>query len=138
MSRQRGSTLVESSIVLLLFLVILIGVLDSAQILFFHHFLNERARAGARYAALHSCDPATVRNVVVYNTPTPDPDASGLFGLATAMVGVFRYDSGGGADRIEVRITGFQLRFLSPWLAGIFTPGPFRAVRPVESECSAL
>jgi len=54
MSRRRaraGSTLVEASIVLVLFLVLLIGILDVGQVMFFHHVLTQRVRAGARYAA---------------------------------------------------------------------------------------
>src|SRR5690242_17709286 len=118
MRRRRGSTLVESAVLLLTFLVILVGILDSAQILFFHQFLNERVRAGARYAVLHGCDAAAVRNVVVYNTSTPAPGTSALFGLTTSMVTVVRSDAGGADDRVEVRISGYQMQFLSPWLAG--------------------
>lgn len=129
---RRGSTLVESSIVLLLFLVILIGVLDFGQILFFHHFLADRVRAGARYAAVTNPDPAAVRNVVAYNTASPATGTTGLFGLDPAAVEVTRYDAGTPSDRIEVKISTFRLRFLSPWLAGSFTPS-FRAVMPMES-----
>ncbi len=129
---KRGSTLVESAIVLLLVLVILIGTLDFAQILFFHHVLQERVRSGARYAAVHAGDPAAVRNVVAYNAPSAPPGAEGLFGLTPAMVQVQRYGAGTAADRVEVAISGYGMRFLSPWLAGPFTPGPFRAVAPVE------
>ena len=132
MKRRRGSTLVESSVVLLLFLVLLIGVLDMGQILFFHQFLSERVRAGARYAAVHQYDEATIRNVVAYNSATPGDQAAGLFGLTPGMVQVQRYP-----NRVEVGIRGYNMRFLSPWLAGAFTPGPFRAVVPIESAGTA-
>jgi hypothetical protein len=128
---QQGSTLVESAIVLLLFLVLLIGVLDFSQVLFFHHFLEMRVRAGVRYAVVHPYDPATIRNVVVYNSTTPG--TAGLFGLATSMVSVNLLDAGTADSRVEVDITAFKMRFLSPWLMRDFTPGPFRAVMPVES-----
>jgi hypothetical protein len=54
------------------------------------------------------------------------------------MVLVNHYDAGTAADRVSVQITGYQMRFLSPWLAGVFTAGPFQAVAPVESAGSAL
>jgi hypothetical protein len=130
---RRGSTLVESAIVLLLFLVMFIGVLDLGQIFFFHHFLNDRVRTGARYAAVHVYDAERIRNVVVYNTAAPLPGAAGLFGLNPSMVSVGRYDAGTAADRVEVRVSAFRMRFISPWLMRDFTPGPFRAVMPVES-----
>jgi Flp pilus assembly protein TadG len=131
--RCRGSTLVESAIVLMLFLVILIGVMDFGQVLFFHHFLNERVRSGARYAIVHAYDPAAVKNVVAYNSPTVPPGAVPLFGLSPAQVSVNRYDAGTANDRIEVSVNTFSMHFISPWLMRDFTPGPFRAVMPLES-----
>ena len=137
MRQRRGSTLVESSVVLLLFLVILIGVLDAGQILFFHQFLTERVRTGARYAVVHAYNSTAIANVVAYSDPAPAPGTSGLFGLTAAMVQVNHYDAGTSADRVTVKITGYQMRFLSPWLAGVFSPGPFQAVAPVESAGAA-
>jgi hypothetical protein len=137
MRRRRGSTLVESAIVMLLFLVILIGVLDAAQVLFFHQFLTDRVRSGARYAVVHAYSASAIRNVVVYNTASPEPGMAGLFGLTPDMVHVNRYGAGTADDRVEAEIDGYGMRFLSPWLAGTFTPGPFRAVAPVESAGAA-
>jgi hypothetical protein len=137
MMRRRGSTLVESSVVMLLFLVILIGVLDLGQILFFHQFLGERVRTGARYAVVHPLNQAAIQNVVAFNTSSPVNGSSGLFGLTAEMVSVSRHDAGTLSDRVEVKIAGYPMRFLSPWLAGAFAPGPFRAVMPLESAGSA-
>ncbi len=137
MNPRRGSTLVESSVVLLLFLVILVGVLDAGQLLFFHQFLTDRARSGVRYAVVHSYDAAAIANVVAYADPAPASGASGLFGLTPAMVQVNHYDAGTLSDRVAVKITGYQMRFLSPWLAGAFTAGPFQAVAPLESAGTA-
>lgn len=137
MRRRRGSTLVESAIVMMLFLVILIGVLDAAQLLFFHQFLADRVRTGARYAAVHNFSQNAIRNVVVYNTASPALGTTGLFGLRPEMVEVSRYGMGTTADRVQIRIQGYGLRFLSPWLAGAFTAGPFCAVMPVESGGAA-
>jgi hypothetical protein len=137
MKCRRGSTLVESSVVLLLFLVIVIGVLDAGQLLFFHQFLSDRVRSGARYAAVHSYDAGAIANLVAYAAPAPPPGAIGLFGLTADMVQVNHYDAGTSADRVSVKITGYHMRFLSPWLAGVFTAGPFQAVVPVESGGTA-
>lgn len=137
MNGKRGSTLVESSVIMLLFLVLLAGVLDAAQILFLHQLLNQRVRAGARYAAVHADDASAIRNVVVYNSAVSDNQGPGFFGLTGPMVQVARYSAGTSADRVEIRIAGYPMRFLSPWLAGTFTPGPFRAVVPTESAAPA-
>ena len=137
MNGRRGSTLVESSVIMLLFLVILGAVLDAAQILFLHQLLNQRVRAGARYAAVHADDASGIQNVVAYNSTASDHKGPGFFGLTAAMVQVTRYSAGTAADRVEIRIAGYPMRFLSPWLAGTFTPGPFRAVAPTETAGAA-
>ena len=137
-SRHRGSTLVEGSIVLLLFMVIFVGILDMGQVLFFHHFLNERVRTGVRYAVVHAYDTAAIKNVVAYNSSvTPPAGTSGLFGLTPSLVVVNRYDAGTSNDRIEVSVSAFTMHFVSPWLMRDFTPHPFRAVMPVESAGAA-
>jgi len=134
--RRHGSTLVESCVVLLLFLTLLIGVMDVCQILFFHHFLQQRARAGARYAVVHPYDSAAIANVVVYNSATTG--TTGLFGLTPSMVVVSLRDAGTVNARVEVGIAGFQMRFVTPGLVRDFTPGPFRAVMPVECLGEAM
>ncbi|MFB3828867.1 MAG: TadE/TadG family type IV pilus assembly protein [Bryobacteraceae bacterium] len=131
--RRRGSSLVESALVLLLFIVLLAGILDLAQILFFQHFLTERAQTGARYAALHADNLEAVRNMVVYNSASAPGDGRGLFGLTAAMVTVTRHDAGTGSDRVEVSISGYPFAAVSLWLPRSLDPGPFRAVRPVEA-----
>jgi hypothetical protein len=125
---KRGSTLIESAIVLMLFLVILIAVMDFAQVLFFHHVLSERVRTGVRYAAVHPYNETKIKKMVAYNDPLAPADAQGIFGLTPEQVQVMRHSPGTAAERIEVNIAAYSMRFLSPWLAGAFTPGPFRAV----------
>lgn len=133
MRKSRGSTLVESAIVLLLFVVILLGVMDFSQILFFHHVLLERVRCSARYAAVHPYSVTAIQNFAAYNRTTAPPGGTGLFGLSPSVVQVNRYGEGTADDRVRVSISTHRMRFLSPWLAGTFTPGPFTAVMPMES-----
>jgi TadE-like protein len=131
---RKGSTLVESAIVLVLFLVLLIGILDAGQVLFLHNFLDERVRSAVRYAAVHTYDVNAIKNFAAYNDPVGPPGGGpGLFGLDPGMVQVARYDFGTPNARIEVSVTTFSMHFLSPWLAGTFTPRPFRASMPIES-----
>ena len=136
MKNRRGSTLLESCIVTLLFLLMLICAADVSQVMFFHHFLQQRARAGARYAVVNAYDAASITNIVVYNSRTAG--TVGLFGLSPSMVSVTLLDAGTAAARVEVAISGFQMHFLSPGLMRDFSPGPFRAVLPVESAGSAM
>ena len=139
-SPRTGSTLVEAAIVLVLFLVILIGIMDVGQMMYFHQGLTERVRAGARYAALHTYDPGVIKNVVSYNsTIAPQGGGGGLFGIDPSMVQVPPpYDAGTANARIEVCITGYTMHSVSPWLPANFTPvNTFCAVAPVESAGNA-
>ena len=51
-TRQRGSTIVEFSFVLIIFLTFLLGVLDFSRLLYTWSVTNEATRAGARYAVV--------------------------------------------------------------------------------------
>lgn len=68
---QRGSTLVEASLVLLSFLLLVIGILDVGRLYFVYNSLGNAVREGNRYAIVHggeSYDPATeeqVKDVIV-------------------------------------------------------------------------
>jgi len=58
---ERGSQMVETSLILLTFLLMLIGTIDFGQVLYFHQSLVERARAAARYGAINPTDPPASR-----------------------------------------------------------------------------
>ena len=63
--------MVETSLVLLTFLMLLIGIIDFGQVLYFHQSLVERARAAARYGAINPTDTTGIQNVAVYNDGEP-------------------------------------------------------------------
>lgn len=52
--RQRGATIIEFALVLILFLMFMLGITDFARLLFTWNAANEATRAGARYASV--CD----------------------------------------------------------------------------------
>ena len=128
--------MVESALVLLPFVLTLIGILDMGQVLFFYETLHERARAGARYAAVNSYDPLAIKNVVVYNTA--GGTGSPLFGLNTSMVTVNRYDLATPEERVEVTISNYPVKLFSPLLAGVsLHRGDVRPAADVEDDVLA-
>jgi len=68
---QRGSTLAETALVMLGFLLLVIGIFDAGRLYFIYNSLSNAVREGNRYAVVHggeSYDPATeeqVKNVIV-------------------------------------------------------------------------
>jgi Flp pilus assembly protein TadG len=134
---RKGQTLLESSLVLTTLLLMLIGIVDFGQFLFFHQVLTDRARAGARYAAVNPYDATAIQNVVVYNSPTaPDGNPTGLFGLTTSNVTVTPTPSTGNPNYVQVKISGFPIELISPFLTKSYTPRSIIATRQTENIAS--
>ena len=60
-SRERGSAMVESALIMLVAMMVIIATFDFGQFLFMHQTLAEKARLAARYGALNwdrGCDTA--------------------------------------------------------------------------------
>lgn len=94
-NNERGSTLVEFSIGVLVFATAMLAVLEFGRVLWAHNALTDAARRGARYAVLHaSTDVDQVRNVVVFG------DAAGT---GNPMLPNLK------AEDIDVVYTGFGL-----------------------------
>lgn len=124
--------MLESTLVLTVFLMVFLEVLDLGQVLFFQAMLEDRARAGARYAVVNAYDPTAIANVVAYNSPVAAGQISGLFGLQPSMVTVNRYNAGAAGDRIEVIISNFPLAFVGPFIVASYTSRQFRVVLPAQ------
>src|ERR1700730_9119152 len=74
---QRGQMLVESGLVMLVFLPVLIGVMDFGQFLYLHLSLTERTRAAAHYGAITTfSDGSDIVNMAIYNDPTGVPNGA--------------------------------------------------------------
>jgi Flp pilus assembly protein TadG len=133
-NRRKGQTLLESSLVLTTLLLMLIGIVDFGQFLFFHQVLTDRARAGARYAAVNPYDVTSIQNVVVYNSPTaPTGSPAGLFGLTTSNVTVTPTPATGTPNYVQVSISGFPIHLISPFLTKSYTPRNIVATRQTEN-----
>jgi hypothetical protein len=131
--KSRGSTVVEAAATLGVFLFTAITIVDLAQLTVMEQALVERARVGARYAALRGINPSAVVNVVLYNNPDADGGGHALFHLGADSVSVERLDANTSADRVRVSIRDFQLGTFSPFLRGRILPHTFSATVPVES-----
>ena len=129
--RQRGQAVVESALTMLIFLPVLIGILDFGQFLYFHQALTERARAGARYGAVHTLgDGSEAVNVAIYNNPAgAGGGATALLPCVTtactandgsavqATVTATLSDAGTDDARVTVTIANYPFNFLTPFLS---------------------
>ena len=119
---ERGSTLVESALTLLMFFLILIGVIDFGQVMYFHQSLVERARTAVRYGITNPTNTAGIQNMAVYNTVTVTGTPSAILpNLTTAMVNVTNPDANTSNARVAVTISGYPIVFLSPYITQSFS-----------------
>lgn len=133
---QRGQAMVEGALVAVLFISSLLMILELGRYMLLLQFFTERARAGARYAAVSAYNPAVIKNWIVYNSPSApsgDQGASGLLGLTPAMISVNRYSQGTDTDRIEVGISNYPISLFIPMLPSRWTLKPFQVSFTAES-----
>jgi hypothetical protein len=131
---QRGQALLESALVFMATFMMILGIIDFGQVLMNIQMMNERARAGARWASTHTADATRIRNYVAYGRDSGS--GSGIFGLRPEHVNVQRLDNGTPTDPNddEIQVTVRKpLVWMSPYIAGTFQPRAAVAASPVES-----
>ena len=133
--RERGSGMVETSLVLLTFLMLLIGIIDFGQVLYFHQSLVERARAAARYGAINPTDITGIQNVAVYGMDSPGGSPVAVLpNMTTSMVNVQDLGNNTPEARIMVTISGYPINFISPYIARQFNNRPVIVCLTAENQ----
>jgi Flp pilus assembly protein TadG len=132
--RERGSALVESALVLLVFVVVLVGVMDFGQFLFVHQTLVETCRKAARYGVVNPYNEEQIRNIVLYDAPQAPANGQARFGLEASMVNVTRLDAGTNEDRVQVAITNYPFEFFTPFIARSVRGLPITTVMSYEVQ----
>lgn len=139
MKKEKGQSLVESTLVLLVFLAMLLGVFDCAQVLFAHQALVERVRTAVRWGMLHPDQGSEpVSNLVLYNqTAEPRSSREGYLGLKPENVRVIHRPATADApddDLLTVSIVNYESHFFSPWIARVLiTPRPVLMTVPLSA-----
>lgn len=127
---SKGSAILESTFIFLVFFCMLIGTFDFGQFLFIHQALVERSRSATRWGAVHDAPTDQVANMVLYGQSTAG--TAGYFNLTTSMVDVTKTTdtvcTTSGAfpslyKRVTVRIHDYPYQVLSPYIAGTYN-GP--------------
>jgi Flp pilus assembly protein TadG len=138
--KEKGQSLVETTLVLLVFLSLLLGVFDCGQVLFAHQALVERVRTAVRWGMIHpeqGTEPVT--NLVLYNqTAEPRATQEGYLGLKPENVRVVRRAATSDApddELLTVTIVNYESHFFSPWIARVLvSPRPVLVSAPLASN----
>jgi Flp pilus assembly protein TadG len=136
---ERGQSLVESGLVLLIFIPLLFGIMDFGQFLYLNQSLTERVRAATRYGAVHTfTDGSDSVNMAIYNDP------AGMANGATATLPNLQSSTstsngyvaatltGAGTDDalITVTITNYPYYFI--WMPSSLNKRTIRDTEPYE------
>ena len=132
-SEERGATLVEFSIALMVFLTAMFAVIEFGRALWVHNALSDAARRGARYAALHSADDIDkVRNVVVYGDEDGG-DKPLVPNLTTENVSVDYADFALNKGTVSVSVTDYEFQFVIPIVGTTITMPDYTTTLTGES-----
>jgi Flp pilus assembly protein TadG len=114
---RKGSVMVESALIFLVFFSMLIGAFDFGQFLFVHQALVERTRFAARWGAIHDpTDLDSISNMVRFNQPTAG--GTPYFNLTSQNVIVTNPGLGSDDYRLNVQVSGYSYAILSLYIAG--------------------
>ena len=146
---ERGQTLVEGALALLVFFTLLFGVIDCGLVLVRHQSLVERVRSAVRWGVVRPWDGSgeQIANLILYDQPTEPVSATngamgGYLGLTRENVQV-RYQPASPArpddEMLSVSIVNFHYQFLSPWITQVFiNPRPVLISAPMAYKAAAL
>jgi hypothetical protein len=135
---KKGQSLVEATLVLIVFFALMFGVIDCGQVLFSHQALVERVREAVRWGSVHPYDGTgeQVANLILYHQPDEPRTATATYlGLTRANVQVrYRRPTPERPDdeTITAAIVNYESHFFSPWIAKtIVSPRPVLVSAPM-------
>lgn len=113
-NRTHGATTIEFALGLLFFLMLVLGIVDFARMLFTWSAANEATRAGARYAVV--CDDTGQQALVLARMQVLLPQITAA-GVAWAPAGC----TAATCEGVTVTITGLNYQWISP-IVGVAAP----------------
>jgi Flp pilus assembly protein TadG len=108
-TRQSGSTTVEFSLVMLMFLMVVFAIMDFSRLLYTWNTANEVAREGARYAVVCADPTRSDRVLAKMQTLMPDIAASNI----TVAWEPANCDASK-CEAVRVSLTGLRFKWISP------------------------
>jgi hypothetical protein len=131
--RRRGSAVVETALVLPLFLAFWFGIIDWGITFFVHETVVHRANVAARWAAVHTYDADKIKNVLLHDNPTSTLGDSAWFSLQAPTIDVqLRGSETFSSRRIRISISNYQWLHFTPFFSGRFLGRPVVVTIPVE------
>jgi len=124
---RRGQSLVEATLVLLVFFAFLFAVIDCGMMMYSHEALQERVRSAVRYASVRPYDGTgeQVANLILYDQPTePQAARAAFLGLTRGNIQVHA-----AGDLLTVAIVNYRSDFF--FAKPVITPRPVIVTAPI-------
>ena len=119
MNKQtNGQSLAEFALILPLLLLIVMGIFDLGRGIFYYSTIQNAAREGARYGAVHHCDSVGIQNVV-------ETHAYGLLEGLDVEDEIKYYDAK--PERIVVTVT-YEFQTVTPLVGNFLGDGSIELV----------
>lgn len=116
-SREKGQSLVEGALVMLVFFALLLGIVDLSHLVFAHEALVERVSEAARWGSLHpEAGVEAVRDRIVDANLKPE----------NVLVDIRDIE---GVAALHVEVVNFEVPLFAPWWPGL--AHQLRNARPV-------
>jgi hypothetical protein len=112
--RDRGQSLVETSLILAAFMGMLLAMVFVCQTLFVRQTFAGRVHDAARWGAMNAYNPEAMRNLVRYGAAVPDPGAAPFMGLAASEVLATESGCPGAQCRVSVAIPAQGIHSTEP------------------------
>jgi Flp pilus assembly protein TadG len=135
---EKGSTMVESVLVLLTIVGMIIFIMDMGRLLLVQQFISERARTTVRAASVNNWTATQVANYLCYNSiNAPSGGTSttpGYMGLTPSQVTYTLLGTAGTLDyRLQVKVSGVPMFTWIPFITGQYTAAPVTVTFPAQS-----
>jgi Flp pilus assembly protein TadG len=133
---QKGATMVETALVLLILIMMIVFILDMGRVLLLQQYMTERARATIRQAVVNNWTSDQVKNYFAYNQLTaPDGGTStpGILGMLPMEVTYLTPTTGAPSCCVKLTISGVNALLFTPKLAGTMALPPITLTLPTQS-----
>ncbi|MEP6534062.1 MAG: hypothetical protein ABJF23_02000 [Bryobacteraceae bacterium] len=136
-SRQKGSSLIESSFTFLITISLILFIMDVGRFLLTQQYVAERVRLVARLAVVNDWDAPSIQNYLCYGTitaPAGNPAPRGLFGLTPSNVAsVWRGTATSPDYRLQITVSGLPVLTFVPMMPNNLSIIPVTATAAAQS-----